>query len=106
MRSALARLPGHPDAVCDLVAETVVDEYLRRDPATRIRLSVAGGRGAIFVSGDVMSTADFDVSAVIRRSIGALGVMADMEPFISLDPVGSEQSALFLKGSGLSLIHI
>jgi len=100
MRSALARLPGHPDAVCDLVAETVVDEYLRRDPSTRIRLSVSGGRGALFVSGDVKSTADFDVSAVIRRSIGALGVMADMEPFISLDPVGSEQNALFLKGSG------
>lgn len=100
MRSALARLPGHPDAVCDIVAETVVDEYVRRDPATRIRLSVSGGRGALFVSGDVKSTADFDVSSVIRRSVGALGIMADIEPFISLDPVGSEQSALFLQGSG------
>jgi len=100
MRSALIRLPGHPDAVCDLVAETVVDEYLRRDPDARIRLSVTGGRGAIFVTGDVKSNADFDVSAVVSRTLGACGVMADMEPFVALEPVSPEQSALFLQGAG------
>jgi len=101
MRSASCRLPGHPDVACDLVAETVVDEYLRRDSESRVRLSVSGGRGALFVSGDVKSSADFDVSAVVLRALGSIGVMSDIEPFISLEPVAPEQSALFHHGSGL-----
>lgn len=99
MRSARVRLPGHPDQACDLVAESIVDEYLRRDPEARIRLSVSGGRGALFVSGDVKSTADFDVSAVVRRALGSCGVMAEMEPFISLDPVTADHASVFQHGS-------
>lgn len=98
MRSARMKLPGHPDHACDLVAEAIVDEYARRDPASRIRVSVAGGRGALFVAGDVRSQADFDVSALVRRTLGSMGVMADMEPFISLEPVGAEQGPLFSGG--------
>ncbi len=93
MRSATVRLPGHPDATCDLIAEAIVDEYLKRDPASRARIGVHGGRGAIFVSGDVKSSADFDVSAVVRRTLGSLGVMTDMEPFVAIESVAPGQSA-------------
>ncbi|MFZ2804403.1 MAG: S-adenosylmethionine synthetase N-terminal domain-containing protein [Patescibacteria group bacterium] len=95
------RFPGHPDKVCDLVAESIVDEYLRRDPDARLRVSVAGGRGALFVSGDVRSSADFDVAALVRRVVGGAGVMAEMEPFVSLEPVGPEQAPLFAAGNEL-----
>ncbi|MBU2509369.1 hypothetical protein KKE33_03260 [Patescibacteria group bacterium] len=91
MRSATVRLPGHPDQACDLVAEAIIDEYLRRDPNSRIRLSVSGGRGVIFVSGDVVSQADFDVSDLIKRTLGSLGITDEVEPLISLEPVTSER---------------
>ncbi len=99
MNSARVRLPGHPDAVCDLVAEAIVDEYTRRDPVTRIKLSVMGGRGALFISGDVRSNADFDVSQLISRTLGLLGVMSEHEPFISIEPVVAERAALFARGA-------
>ena len=99
MNVARVRLPGHPDAVCDLVAEAIVDEYTRRDPTTRLRVSVMGGRGALFVAGDVMSKADFDVSQLITRTLGSLGVMDALEPFVSLEPVVAERATLF--GSGI-----
>jgi S-adenosylmethionine synthetase len=83
------------------VAESIVDEYLRRDPETRISVSVAGGRGALFVAGDVRSQADFDVAALVRRVLGNVGVMADMEPFVSLEQVGPEQAPLFTAGNEL-----
>lgn len=92
------RLPGHPDVVCDLVAEAIVDEYMRRDPTTRVRLSVIGGRGALFVSGDVMSQADFDVAHIIRRTIGTLGIIAELEPFVALEQVIAERATLFWTG--------
>jgi S-adenosylmethionine synthetase len=89
------RLPGHPDHASDLVVEGIVDEYLRRDPATRIRLAAVGGRGVMFVSGDAASQADFDVSAVVKRTLGSLGVTDDVEPFISIEPVAPESLSAF-----------
>lgn len=90
MRTASIQLPGHPDRACDVVAEAIVDEYARRDPASRLRLSVSGGRGVLFVSGDVLSQADFDVSALVRRTLGSIGITDDVEPFVSLEAVSAE----------------
>ena len=98
MRTAFVKLPGHPDKACDLVAEAIVDEYVRRDPETRIRLAVTGGRGALFVCGDVKTAADFDVASVVRRTIGSLGIAADLEPFVSIEPVAPEQAPLVASG--------
>lgn len=84
---ARVRGPGHPDQVCDLVAAGIVEEYSRRDPASRLHIRVMGGHGAMFVAGEVSSRADFDVSAVVRRILGANGVLADIEPFIALEPM-------------------
>jgi len=91
MRTASVRLPGHPDEASDLVAEAIVDEYLRRDAESRVRLSVQGGRGVMFVAGDVLSQADFDVSALVRRTLGELGITDEVEPFIALEPVPAER---------------
>ncbi len=99
MNPARVRLPGHPDAACDLVAEAIVDEFTRRDSASKIALSVTGGRGALFVAGDVVSKADFDVSQLVGRTFGALGITAPMEPFVSLEPVVGERAAHFGTGA-------
>ena len=99
MNPARIRLPGHPDAACDLVAESIVDEYLHRDPKSRLNISVTGGRGALFVAGDAMSTADFDISQVIQRALGSVGVMAGIEPFVSIEPVVAERATLFGTGT-------
>ncbi len=87
MPVARVRGPGHPDQVCDLVAAAIVEEYERRDPAARLHIRVMGGHGALFVGGEVASTADFDVSAIVRRVLGASGVTSDTEPFIALEPM-------------------
>ncbi len=99
MRTARMRFLAHPDKACDLVAESIVDEYLKRDIESRVRVSVVGGRGALFVSGDVKSQADFDVAALVRRVLGSLGVMSEVEPFVSLEPVVPDQASAFLLGS-------
>ncbi len=99
MRTATMRLLGHPDHACDIVAEAIVDEYLRRDPESRVRLYVTGGRGVMFVAGDVLSQADFDVSGLIKRTLGSIGVMDEIEPFVSLEQVSPERVAAFRIGA-------
>jgi len=87
MSLARARGPGHPDKVCDAVAANIVEEYLKRDPAAQMNIRVCGGQGVMFVAGEVKSTADFDVSAVVRRTVAACGVSESVEPFITIEPM-------------------
>ena len=103
MRSARTRLPGHPDKVCDLVVESIVDEYLRRDPESRLCINAIGGRGAIFVCGDVNSTADFDVTAIVRQALGRAGVIQEFEPFIAIEQVAPEQKEQMAQGPAESV---
>lgn len=87
MPLARVRGPGEPNQACDLVAAAIVEEYLRRDPGSKLDIRVSGGRGVLFVVGDVATSADFDVSAVVRRTLGQCGVAAAIEPFIALEPM-------------------
>lgn len=77
--------PAAPDMACDLVAAAVCEEYLRRDPASRLDIRVSGGQGALFVAGTVTSSADFDVSSVVRRTLAQLDPSLAPEPFISIE---------------------
>jgi S-adenosylmethionine synthetase len=89
MSIARVRGPGQPDQACDLVAAAIAEEYLRRDPASRLNLRISGGRGVLFAAGDVLSSADFDVSAVVRRALAAISVSASVEPFIAFEPMSA-----------------
>ncbi len=89
MASARVRGPGHPDLLCDLIAATIAQEYLNRDPAACLDIRVMGAQGALFVAGELATQADFDVAAVVRRVVAESGVMEEVEPFITLEPMGS-----------------
>lgn len=78
--------PTAPNLACDLVAAAIVEEYLRRDPEARLDVRVSGGLGALFVAGTMMSSADFDVSAVVRRTLAQFDPSMAIEPFISIEP--------------------
>lgn len=87
MRLGRTLSPGHPDRACDIIAETVIDEYLKRDPASSLRVHAHGGKGAMFLTGIVSSKADFDVGAIVKQTAATLGAREDVEPFISLESV-------------------
>lgn len=90
MRLARAPLIGEPNSLCDFLTAGIAEEYLRRDPNSRIRCSVSGGRGALFVTGEYVSEADFDISLLVRRLLGTCGVYDDFEIFVSLEPAVGE----------------
>ena len=43
---------GHPDKLCDLIADSVLDECLKHDPASRVACEVMATRGHIIVAGE------------------------------------------------------
>lgn len=90
---------GEPNHLCDLVASRVVEAYLDRDPETRIRCHVCGGNGSLFITGEFSSSADFDVAQSIRSFLAKMGILDELEPFVSLDPVSSERLGIFRNGA-------
>lgn len=83
---------GHPDKLCDQVADTILDEFLRRDKETRANIEVFAGHGAMMISGEVESRADFDVGQIAKKVYKDAGYDDDIEPFVHLGSLKREWS--------------
>ncbi len=73
---------GHPDKLCDLIADTLLDEYLIRDKNARVAIEVMVSKNKVFISGEVSSLASLDINFIVRntiKSIGYFGVEYDID---------------------------
>lgn len=70
---------GHPDKVCDQLSDALLDAYLKEDPNSRCGIEVMGGKGKIFVSGEVTSKGSVDISKVINRCLKDIGYDTNYE---------------------------
>ena len=64
---------GHPDKVCDLISDSILDAYLEKDPAAHVAVETVAKNNTVIVAGEVSSTAHVDAEAVIRRTIRGIG---------------------------------
>jgi S-adenosylmethionine synthetase len=62
--------PMHPDKICDLIADGILDAYLEGDKNSRCAIEVMGGHGLITINGEVTSKANPDVETVIKNIVG------------------------------------
>lgn len=72
---------GHPDKVCDWIADSVLDAYLARDPSARVAIEVMVKLGRVFLAGEVTSGARVDLRPVVRGAVRELGYTDPREPF-------------------------
>lgn len=81
---------GHPDKICDQIADGIVDEYLRRDPDSRLDIKVLGSHGMMMIGGEVNSTADFDVAGLAKQIYREIGYLDEIEVFVNVEESSSE----------------
>lgn len=75
-RTAESVSPKHPDKLCDQISDAILDAHLSKDPDARVAVDVAGGHGAVFVTGEVTSLAGaVDVPAIVQRIAGDVEVV-------------------------------
>lgn len=67
---------GHPDKVCDQIADRILDELLAQDPETRSACEVACTADEVLIFGEVTTTAQVDYEAVAREVIAGIGYTA------------------------------
>jgi len=51
---------GHPDKVCDQIADAILDAYLEQDPYARVAIETMGGHGQLHLTGEITSKARVD----------------------------------------------
>ncbi len=64
---------GHPDKVSDQISDAILDEFLRRDPNSKVACETLCTTGLVVVAGEVRSEAYVDVQGVARRVIDRIG---------------------------------
>jgi S-adenosylmethionine synthetase len=94
MKTVEAVTEGHPDKVCDQIADALLDTYLQRDPASRVAVEVFGSHGAVMIGGEVTSKAEVDASQVALRLYREIGYPDDIEVFVNIE----EQSPDIARG--------
>ena len=69
---------GHPDKLCDYISDSILDSYLAKDKNARVACETVAGKGKIFITGEITSTANVDIEQVVRDTIKEVGY-ADSE---------------------------
>ena len=64
---------GHPDKLCDAVADAILDDVLAHDADARCAVEVATTTGLVLVLGEVTTTHYVDVQEVVRRTVREIG---------------------------------
>ena len=68
---------GHPDKLCDLISDSILDEYLKHDEDSRVAVETAVSSKRVFVFGEVTSTYSCDVEKVVRKVLCKVGYDSD-----------------------------
>ena len=64
---------GHPDKVADQISDAILDEFLRRDPESKVACETLCTTGLVVVSGEVKSNAYVDIQNTVRGVIEIIG---------------------------------
>lgn len=64
---------GHPDKVCDLISDSVLDAYLEIDPNSRVACDCLISKGEVYVTGEITSNGVVDIESIVRKVLRDIG---------------------------------
>ena len=72
-------IEGHPDKLCDAIADRVLDACLKHDPAARVACEVMATAGKITVAGEITARQLPDIPAIVCQTVRETGYSCDFE---------------------------
>ena len=64
---------GHPDKICDQIADAVLDTILREDKKARVACECITTTGMVVVVGEISTSCYADIPSVVRKTISEIG---------------------------------
>lgn len=72
---------GHPDKVCDYIADSILDAYLQGDSRSRVACEVLCKEDVVVIAGEFTSSGFVNHEAVARQAIREIGYIDPSAPF-------------------------
>ena len=73
LRTSEMVLKGHPDKLCDHIADSILDDYLKHDAKAKVAVEVAISYRKVFILGEVTSSYVCDMEKIAREVIKNTG---------------------------------
>lgn len=87
---------GHPDKLCDLISDTILDECLKQDKNSRVAVETFASNNKITIGGQLTTNAVIDVEKLVRSTMKKIGYKNE---FIDINPENCEISINITKQS-------
>lgn len=92
---------GHPDKVCDQIAAAIVDEYYKYDKNVRAGIEVVGGKGKLFITGELTSSVELSIEKIAKRVLRDCGYNSNLEIIVNISKQSSNINQGVDKGETL-----
>lgn len=73
---------GHPDKVCDLISDAIVDAALSQDRQSRVACETLVKDNTVILGGEITTTARLDYEKIVRSTIADIGYL---DPSLGFD---------------------
>ena len=64
---------GHPDKVCDQIADAVLDAIIEKDPVARVACECCATTGLVLVMGEISTSSYISIADIARQKIREIG---------------------------------
>lgn len=64
---------GHPDKVCDIISDSILDAIIAQDPMGRVACETFATTGLITVMGEMSFNGNVDYSRIVRKAVKDIG---------------------------------
>jgi S-adenosylmethionine synthetase len=64
---------GHPDKVCDIISDSVLDAILAQDPMARVACETAATTGLVLVMGEITTSCYIEIQDIVREVLRDIG---------------------------------
>ncbi|MEM2121337.1 MAG: methionine adenosyltransferase [Candidatus Woesearchaeota archaeon] len=64
---------GHPDKMCDIISDAILDAIIEKDPNARVACETFTTRGLIIVGGEITTNTYVEIPDIVRTTIKEIG---------------------------------
>ena len=64
---------GHPDKMCDMISDAVLDSILAKDPMARVACETSVTTGLVVVMGEVTTSCYVEIPQIVRETVWEIG---------------------------------
>jgi S-adenosylmethionine synthetase len=72
---------GHPDKVCDYIADSVLDAFIGQDKGSHVACEVMCKNNFVILGGEISSQGKVNYEELVRDAIREIGYVDEREPF-------------------------